>query len=194
MFAQFLLVSASLLTTTVLVTQDADQSLRMSSNGEFIAKHFPPRALVAGEEGKVEFQLVVQPDGSLGTCEVTVSSGYKSLDNETCELILRYARMPPVRNSEGRAVRAVQNGFINWKNPRGAGQVTAVRTAAVGELPDKIVCKKSPTTGSLIKRTKQCMSARQWGEAERIAKESAHGVIAKGFTSVCGPSGNPECT
>jgi hypothetical protein len=102
--------------------------------------------------------------------------------------------MQPVRNSEGRAVRAVQNGFINWKHPQGLGKLAGVKAAATGDLPDKIICRKSATTGSLVKRTKQCMSAREWGEAQRIARETANGVIAKGFTNKCIPNGNPECT
>ena len=194
MLVPFVIAGAALITTANLGVQAPNQDVRMSRNGEFIASHFPPRALAAGEEGKVAFQLVIESDGSLGTCEVTASSGYKSLDDETCELILRYARMQPVRNAEGRAVRAVQNGFINWKNPRGPGKPSGVKTAAAGELPDKIICKKSAATGSLVKRTKQCMSAREWGEAQRVARETAHGVIAKGFTSQCVANGNPECT
>src|SRR5215216_4074263 len=101
---------------------EADQSVRMSPNGEFIAKHYPPKALKAGQQGKVSFRLVLEPDGSLGTCEITKSSGYKSLDDETCELILRYARLNVVRNADGRSVRAEQNGFINWVHPQASGK------------------------------------------------------------------------
>ncbi|HET7708177.1 MAG TPA: energy transducer TonB [Sphingomicrobium sp.] len=164
-------------------TQGADptQSVNLSKNGEFIAKHYPGRALKAGEQGKVSFQIVVQPDGSLESCEITKSSGYKSLDDETCELILRYARLTPVRNAEGRAIRAVQNGYINWVHPRGRGKRASALAVAPVQTPDKIMCKRTPTTGSLIKRTKQCMTARQWGEAERIARNKAYAIIGQGY-------------
>ena len=175
------LVAASIAVSSIIApSNDSERSLRMSNNGEFIANHYPPRALAAGEQGKVTFQLVIEPDGSLGTCTVTASSGYQSLDNETCELFLRHARMQPVRNSEGRSVRAVQNGFIHWKHPRLEGKAAAVRTTSAGKLPDKIVCRKSPATGSLIKRTKQCMTARDWSENQRIQRDRAYEIIGKG--------------
>jgi TonB family protein len=159
----------------------ADQSVRPSKNGEFIAKHYPPRALKAGEQGKVSFRLVVQPDGSLGTCEVTKSSGYKSLDDETCELILRYARLSITRNSDGRAVRSEQNGFINWVHPKGQGKQASAMELAAAKTPDKIICKRTPSTGSLIRRSKQCMTARQWAEASRIARDKAYAIVGQGY-------------
>jgi len=163
-----------------IATAATDPGLRRSANGEFIASNYPERALKAGGQGKVTFRLTVEPDGSLGTCEVTGSSGYKSLDDETCELILRFAHLNPVRNSEGRAVRAIQNGFINWKHPLGVGRPASRAAVAAASLPEKITCKSTPTTGSLIRRSKQCMTNREWGESERIARERTLGLIAKG--------------
>jgi TonB family protein len=194
MLSLILIAGTSIVTTSTPAAQEAKQSVLLSKNGEFIANHYPPQALAAGEQGKVSFQLVVEPDGSLGTCTVTASSGFKSLDNETCELILRHARMQPVRNSEGRAVRAVQNGFINWKHPRPDGKPLAVRTASAGQLPDKIICRKSAATGSLVKRTKQCMASREWSETQRIQRDRAYEIIGKGHYdgAVCVlPSGLP---
>jgi len=194
MFASFLIAGAALLTTTALAPQDPDQAVKVSNDGEFIAKNYPPRALKAREQGKVGFRLVVESDGSLGSCEVTESSGSNALDNETCELILRHARLNPVRNADGRAVRAVQSGFIVWKLPPGIGRQAGVKTADAGALPDKIICKKSAATGSLIRRTRQCMSAREWGEAQRIARDTLDRLIAKGFTNEpCNPLSSPEC-
>lgn len=176
---------------------ETKQAVRSSANGEFIASHYPPEALKRGEEGKVGFRLVIEPDGSLGTCEVTQSSGFKSLDNETCELILRYARLKAVRNSEGRAVRAVQNGHINWKLPAGAVKMASA-TPTKSHDPDKIICRRSATTGSLIKKTKQCMTARHWAEAQRIARDTAERIIGVGnaedeFGAAVCPSGLPDC-
>ena len=172
---------------------DPAQSVRISSNGEFIADHYPVRALRAREEGKVGFRLVVESDGSLGSCDVTESSGSKSLDNETCELILRYARLTPVRNSDGRAVRAVQNGYINWKLPANAPKMASA-AASKGPDPDRIICKRTAKTGSLISRTKQCMSARQWAEASRIARNQANDLIAQGHLEDEEALGGRACT
>src|SRR5215203_18935 len=124
------------------------QAVTAMKNGEFLAKNYPPRALAAGEQGKVGFRIVVEPDGSLGSCDVTQSSGFGSLDNETCELIVRNARLPVIRNVDGRAVRAVQNGYINWVHP-GVNVKLASTSGAVVEKPDKIICKRTAATGSL---------------------------------------------
>ena len=194
MLASFLVASASLVTTTSQVAQGPYQAVSMSSNGEFIAKNYPPRALKAREQGKVGFRLIVEPDGSLGSCEVTESSRSKALDSETCELILRHARLNPVRNADGRAVRAVQTGYINWVLPKNAPQLASAAPSK-GNDPQRIICKRSASTGSLIARTKQCMTAKQWSEAQRIARDTADQIIAKGYfedgDSCTSPSGLP---
>lgn len=181
MLLSFLLAIPTVALSSAATYAQADQSVRVSPNGEFIAKHYPPKALKAGEQGKVSFLLVVEPDGSLGTCEITKSSGYKSLDDETCELILRYARLPIIRNSEGRSVRASRNGFINWVHPEGRGKRASAMQIAAANTPDKIICKRSPTTGSLVKKTKQCMTARQWAESTRIARDKAYAIVGQGY-------------
>ena len=173
------------------------QAVTAMKNGEFLAKNYPPRALAAGEQGKVGFRIVVELDGSLGSCDVTQSSGFQSLDDETCELIVRNARLPIVRNADGRAVRAVQNGYINWVHP-GRGVKLAAASGGALDTPDKIICKRTAATGSLIKRTKQCMSASQWASMQRIARDEADRLIAKGYYSDgmgCKPLTNPsgEC-
>jgi TonB family protein len=182
---QFLFLAAipATMTTSTISDPAAGQAVRAVKNGEFLAKNYPARALAAGEQGKVGFRIVVEPDGSLGSCEVTESSGFASLDNETCELIVRHARLPIVRNSEGRSVRAVQNGHINWVHPSGKNRLTAGVKQAALDKPDKVVCKRTPTTGSLIKRTKQCMTSQQWAETQRIAREQADRLVAKGYAS-----------
>jgi TonB family protein len=177
----FLILAAIPVVTTSasIANTDSEQAVRMSTNGEFIADHYPIRALKAREQGKVGFRLVVEPDGSLGSCDVTESSGSNALDTETCELILRHARMSPVRNAEGRAIRAVQNGYINWKLPANAPRLASAAPSK-GADPDRVICKRTAKTGSLIARTKQCMTARQWAEASRIAREQANELIGKG--------------
>ena len=175
-----LLMSIPAISSSVaMANADPEQSVRMSTNGEFIANHYPPRALRAREQGKVGFRLVVEPDGALGSCDVTESSGSKALDNETCELILRYARLNAVRNADGRSVRAVQNGYINWKLPADAPRMASA-SASQGADPERIICKRTARTGSLVARTKQCMTARQWASMQRIARDEADRLIGKG--------------
>src|SRR3954470_23289533 len=82
----------------------ADQMVRDSKNGEFLWKYYPQGALKRGEQGRVAFRLTIEPTGTIGTCEVTESSGFKALDAETCDIMGLYARVEPVRNSDGRAI------------------------------------------------------------------------------------------
>lgn len=157
----------------------AEQVVRQSTNGEFISKHYPPDAYKRGEQGKVAFRLTVEPDGSLGTCDVTESSGFATLDKETCEVMLRYARLKPVRNSDGRAIRATQAGFIVWKLRDGAAPAAAAQAQTMLK-PDQIICKRTETTGSLIRRTKQCMTRAEWARNQRQNQDNIDEFQGKG--------------
>jgi protein TonB len=198
-----LLILASIpatLTSAVAAEDPAQQAVSQSANGEFLAKHYPPRALKAGEQGRVGFRIIVEPDGSLGACDVTESSGSQALDKETCEIIVAYARLQPVRNADGRAVRAVQNGYVNWKLPAGTAKV-ARGSPSKARDPERIICKRSQTTGSLVAKTKQCLTARQWAEAQRQARGEAERIIGVGYaedgdgcgTSIQNPAGPGGC-
>src|SRR3954453_1177535 len=86
----------------------AEQMVRDEKNGQFIWKYYPPGALKRGEQGRVAFKLTVEPTGVISACDVTESSGFKALDTETCEIMALYAQVKPVRNSDGRPIRAQQ--------------------------------------------------------------------------------------
>ena len=144
----------------------AQETVREASNGEFLFKHYPPRALAAREEGQVGFQVSLGSDGSLKSCEVTKSSGFSSLDKETCELIVRYAHFKPVKDAEGRNASAVQSGHVNWKLPPNApAMATRPGTRSASLDSERLVCRKDRATGSLVVRTKQCMTAREWARS-----------------------------
>lgn len=165
----------------LLAAPTEDQTVvTQSANGEFISRHYPERARKAGEEGKVGFQITVEPDGSLGTCEVTQSSGHRALDDDTCELIIHYARLKPVRDAEGRAVRAVHTGYINWRLPAGT-----VKTAAQGSGKprerDRIICKRETRTGSLVAKTRQCLTKGDWANQQRYWEDELDRIQGRGF-------------
>src|SRR5438045_832444 len=106
----------------------SDQMVHEAKNGEFLWKYYPPGALKRGEQGKVAFKLTIEPTGVISTCDVTESSGFKALDAETCEIMGLYARVEPVRNADGRAIRSSTNGFIVWKLPPGATKIASAST------------------------------------------------------------------
>ncbi|WP_309661552.1 energy transducer TonB [Sphingomonas sp.] len=169
-----------------------EQVVRQSTNGEFLADHYPPRALKRGEQGKVGFKLTIEPDGSLGKCDVTESSGFASLDTETCEVMVAYAHLKPVRDSEGRAVRAVQPGFIVWKLPAGVTTVASTNAKKMPK-PDGLVCKRTQTTGSLIARTTQCLTRTEWAQQERVTRDEVGRMQGVGFCDRGGGPCLPPC-
>ena len=156
-----------------------DTMMQGAKNGEFIWKYYPPGALKRGEQGRVAFNLTIDPTGTITTCDVTGSSGFKALDAETCEIMALYARVQPVRNAEGRAIKATQSGFINWNLPPGATRVASASTARVVAKPDQLICRKDITTGSLIATTKQCLRRSEWVRQERITREEAERLQGK---------------
>ena len=179
MISLLILASIPAITSSVAAAPGVEtQLVQQSANGEFLIRNYPPGAIKRGEQGKVGFKLTIEPDGSLGTCDVTESSGFASLDKETCEIILRHARLKPVRNSDGRAIRAAQSGFIVWRLPAGA-KVAASSTKTMPK-PDQIICKRSQTTGSLVAKTKQCMTRAEWTRSQREAQDEMDRLQGRG--------------
>ena len=177
---------ASFVAAAAAAAPDNGQSIRASQNGEFIAAHYPPGALKRGEQGKVAFRLTVEPSGSIGACDVTASSGFAALDNETCEMMVSFAKMDPIRNMDGRAIRATQSGFIVWRLPASTTTASATPTARTMPKPDEIVCKRSEVTGSLVKKVNQCMSRSDWKKQEQQWRDEMDNLQGRGHTQ-CDP-------
>jgi TonB family protein len=155
--------------------QQADE-VRQKENGEFLLKHYPRRALDAGEQGLVRFRISLDEKGEMTSCDVTRSSGYSRLDTETCELIQRYARFKPVVNSEGRTVSATRNGYVNWQLPAGSLPMAKPRPDSLARAStEKMVCRRGVRTGSLVATDRRCMRDADWtrmtGEAKGRMRE-----------------------
>jgi len=157
--------------------------IRETANQEFVSQHYPPGALKRGEQGRVTFNLTIEPDGSIGACDVTGSSGFRGLDAETCDLMVSYARTKPIRNEDGRAIRATRQGHVLWTLPKGSTQVASASIAATAQKPDKLICKRTATTGSLIARTRQCLTRNEWARQEQQHRDEAERLIGKGHTN-----------
>ena len=153
-----------------------DAVVRTLNNGEFISRYYPPESLKRGEQGRVAFRLTIEPDGSIGSCDVTESSGFAALDQSTCEILVSNARVKPVRNAEGRSIRADQGGYIVWRLPE-RSTVLAESTAKTMPKPERLICKRSQTTGSLISKTKQCMTRSDWARTEKVWRQEVEELI-----------------
>lgn len=132
-----------------------------SKNDEFIFSKYPPRALAAGEQGAVRFRAEVNEKGLPLGCEVTQSSGHWRLDRETCDLIVQHANFKPVLDSDGKPRSAVHDGVVNWKIP-GQTEAAPLVKLVTAEKPDKLICKRTPKTGSLVIHSRVCMTQRDW--------------------------------
>lgn len=175
-----LLLGLALVTSAAMPSFAAEpdaQALQRRANGEFLFKNYPPRALAAGEQGSVGFRLSLDRKGAITDCNVTQSSGHAGLDRETCELLASYAKFDPVRDSDGNGIKAVYNGTVAWRLPDAA--TVAARTsgtAMAARADDKVVCKRTRITGSLVATSKSCKTQRQWDRDSQRVKQEMEGL------------------
>ena len=78
---------------------------------------YPASALHARQEGTVAFVLGVGPDGRVGNCTISASSGSAALDNATCSLMRRRARFTPARDANGNVVADTFSSRFAWTLP-----------------------------------------------------------------------------
>lgn len=76
---------------------------------------YPPGALNRGEQGTVDFQVVVNPQGSVDSCAVLMSSGSKDLDDATCQIVMTRARFSPAEDDHGKPVYGIYRHSITWR-------------------------------------------------------------------------------
>ena len=69
-----------------------------------IQQNYPRRAEREGIEGSVGVSVTVTPDGRVGACSVTRSSGSSDLDAAACDGMTRYARFNPALDSAGNGI------------------------------------------------------------------------------------------
>jgi TonB family protein len=155
---------AALLSPYAAYSQAAD-------HGDFMAKHYPPQALKNGEDGRVGFRVSISKDGVIERCEITESSGYATLDRETCDFIAVYAKLKPAVDDKGIAYGTIQSGVVAWKLPAGVARSIAPRAAAAS-LPPPLVCKRGNNTGSFLAHTTQCMTDAEWAVQDRLVRQS----------------------
>jgi TonB family protein len=169
--ALFLVLAAAALGTTGSAPPLDNGGARPSANAEFLAKNYPPESLQRGEQGRVGFQLTFAADGSLTGCAITQSSGFATLDNGTCDMLARSAKIEPARDSDGRRVSAVRTGYIDWKLPSNSVKIAQAGAPGRKSSADPLVCKRSSVPGSIIKRIKRCMTKSEWAAQERLVQD-----------------------
>src|SRR5687768_5298594 len=162
---------ALLASAAVQAETPAEQAAREAKNREFVLKHYPARALAAGEHGIVYFQVKLDRDGRLIGCEVTQSSGFPRLDAETCELMVAHGVFKPVRDETGRINNPVHDGAIKWALPEGIKPAEVPKKLATLEKPEKLVCRRTQKAGSWAKTERTCLTLREWDQGDAYGRD-----------------------
>ena len=203
MRAGWFVVAAGLLATTVSATQangpsapvpDQAKMERDAKNWEVLHKMYPKRALAAGEQGLVGFLVGIDAAGSPTKCQITHTSGYKLLDEETCKLIMVHATF---KRPEGLSLsqERTYEGVVNWKLP-------STPLAAVPEIPKPVVaaaapepqiCKRTTRIGTLAGFERTCMTQRQWDKATKETQDYWNDLQGRKGHSICGEPPSPPC-
>jgi len=160
LFSALLLAAAA----PVSAEKPSDAAARDARNAEIVFSQYPARALAAGEQGSVIFDVTLDREGHASACEVVQSSGFPRLDQETCQLVLSRAEFKGIRGPDGRRTGTVAQGIVNWKLPAGAAAATAatapVRLASA--KPEKKICRRRVKTGSLADYERLCATQADW--------------------------------
>ena len=82
--------------------------------GEITPRDYPKDLREAGIGGRVQFTFVVEPNGRVGRCTITRSSGVLELDQLTCRLVQRRFIYRPSTDRYGRPIEDEVDGEHDW--------------------------------------------------------------------------------
>ncbi|MEA3082162.1 MAG: hypothetical protein QOD54_1830 [Sphingomonadales bacterium] len=82
--------------------------------GEITARDYPRELRDAGVGGRVSFVFTVEPNGRVGRCTITRSSGVPQLDALTCRLVQQRFVYRPSTDRYGRPIRDEVEGKHEW--------------------------------------------------------------------------------
>ena len=174
MRAGWLMVAAGMLATSVSAAQagsppaavptvDIAKMERDAKNWVTLHKMYPKASLAAGEQGLVGFLIGIDAAGSPTKCQITHSSGYKTLDEETCKLIMVHATFKRPEGLSPSQQRTYE-GVVNWKLP--TTPLTMVqeipKPVLASAAPEPQICKRSVRIGTLAGFERTCMTQREW--------------------------------
>ncbi|WP_116090149.1 energy transducer TonB [Sphingomonas crusticola] len=85
----------------------------------FTFDDYPRDAVIQRMQGSVGFRLILGTDGLVRDCIIAQSSGHDLLDQETCSILRRRAKLDPPRNDAGQPQVSQYDGRITWHLPSG---------------------------------------------------------------------------
>lgn len=78
---------------------------------------YPIKAFEEQWKGAAIFELVVDPQGKPVDCTITHSTGYQTLDSETCFIAMHRARFSPARGPDGAVAYGSYRSMVKWRRP-----------------------------------------------------------------------------
>ncbi len=178
MRAIWLAAAATLLSPQLAVAQgaasapDRAKMERDAKNWETLHSMYPKSSLAAREQGLVGFKIGIDAAGSPTRCEVTHTSGFKTLDEETCKLIMVHATF---KRPEGISLSQTRTyeGVVNWKLPDTplAAVPEVPRAVVASAAPEPQICKRTPRIGTLAAFERTCMTQREWDKQTSETRE-----------------------
>jgi hypothetical protein len=87
----------------VPVAKNAKGDLRMV----FDSSDYPSEAVARGQEGKSQYQLLIDEKGSVAGCDVLIQSGVPIIDVMGCQVMKERAKFRPSTDSNGKPIRSV---------------------------------------------------------------------------------------
>lgn len=104
--------------TQLAPSPDPVEKTAQSATGDlqrlFQSQDYPRRALEDKEQGSVTVQLTVGVTGRVGACDITSSSGSRTLDNASCRILRSRAIFTPARDSSGHLTTDTVQQEIRW--------------------------------------------------------------------------------
>jgi protein TonB len=82
--------------------------------GEITSRDYPRELRDAGIGGRVQFTFTVGPNGRVGRCAITRSSGVPQLDALTCRLVQQRFVYRPSTDRYGRPIEDEVDGEHDW--------------------------------------------------------------------------------
>ena len=83
----------------------------------FEFEDYPMRAFEKKQEGVTVFELMVDPNGKIGKCNIVLSSGFEELDRTTCHLATKRVQFHPARGADGQPIYGIYRSQAVWSLP-----------------------------------------------------------------------------
>lgn len=181
---------ALIATAVALAGSPATAQYMRKSNGDIQFQNYPLESLKRGEEGTVGIKVRLDRRGRLLSCAVSKSSGFAALDTASCDMLIANARMQPFLNADGRRIEKESDGQVVWKLPEDRKARIEQASLPVGPAPksakgrlsrsgERVICRTQATIGSLVARTKTCLTAGEWARQYNYAQEQTQDMRPK---------------